>query len=236
MPGSACLLSEWAGLRSGCLGDSGRPVEGSGGGGGDKEVPGVCLKLYRRRHGGLRQPPTPRPPGEYQYPTPASSLRCAARWAAFAEGGGGTMDVFAGLSTFLAGGGGGGAEEQKLCELTFLDQQEILLAHKRFSELLPKEDRDQAFTTRIPKSKILMLPELRANPFRHRICHVFSTTDDREGGLSFEDFLDMLSVFSDSATPEIKSHYAFRIFGEFQPGWGLVCDRESGNTLLGDFL
>ncbi|CAI5792541.1 calcium and integrin-binding protein 1 [Podarcis muralis] len=97
-------------------------------------------------------------------------------------------------------------------ELTFLTKQEILLAHKRFSELLPKEDRDQAFTTRIPKSKILMLPELRANPFRHRICHVFSTTDDREGGLSFEDFLDMLSVFSDSATPEIKSHYAFRIF------------------------
>ncbi|XP_015744478.1 calcium and integrin-binding protein 1 [Python bivittatus] len=30
--------------------------------------------------------------------------------------------------------------------------------------------------------------------------------------MSFEDFLDMLSVFSDSATLEIKSHYAFRIF------------------------
>uniref|UniRef100_A0A670K1X9 EF-hand domain-containing protein n=1 Tax=Podarcis muralis TaxID=64176 RepID=A0A670K1X9_PODMU len=77
------------------------------------------------------------------------------------------------------------------------------------------------------------LPSLcfQANPFRHRICHVFSTTDDREGGLSFEDFLDMLSVFSDSATPEIKSHYAFRIFGEFQPGWGLVCDRETALSL-----
>lgn len=32
--------------------------------------------------------------------------------------------------------------------------------------------------------------------------------------MSFEDFLDMLSVFSDSATSDIKSHYAFRIFGE----------------------
>lgn len=31
--------------------------------------------------------------------------------------------------------------------------------------------------------------------------------------MSFEDFLDMLSVFSDSATSDIKSHYAFRIFG-----------------------
>ncbi|XP_061451877.1 calcium and integrin-binding protein 1 [Rhineura floridana] len=97
-------------------------------------------------------------------------------------------------------------------ELTFLTKQEILLAHRRFSDLLPKEEREQAFMTRIPKSKILMLPELRANPFRHRICHVFSTAEDGEGSLSFEDFLDMLSVFSDSATPEIKSHYAFRIF------------------------
>lgn len=97
-------------------------------------------------------------------------------------------------------------------ELTFLSKQEILLAHRRFSELLPKEERDRAAATRLPKSRILTLPELRANPFRHRICQVFSTAEDGEGSLSFEDFLDMLSVFSDSATPEIKSHYAFRIF------------------------
>ncbi|KAJ7311142.1 hypothetical protein JRQ81_006745 [Phrynocephalus forsythii] len=97
-------------------------------------------------------------------------------------------------------------------ELTFLTKQEILLAHRRFSDLLPKEVREQAFLTRVPKSKLLMLPELRANPFRHRICHVFSTAEDGEGSMSFEDFLDMLSVFSDSATLEIKSHYAFRIF------------------------
>lgn len=32
--------------------------------------------------------------------------------------------------------------------------------------------------------------------------------------MSFEDFLDMLSVFSDSATADIKSYYAFHIFGE----------------------
>ncbi|XP_009083180.1 PREDICTED: calcium and integrin-binding protein 1 [Acanthisitta chloris] len=30
--------------------------------------------------------------------------------------------------------------------------------------------------------------------------------------MSFEDFLDMLSVFSDSATSDVKSNYAFRIF------------------------
>lgn len=54
---------------------------------------------------------------------------------------------------------------------------------------------------------------MQANPFRNRICRVFSTAENGEDGLSFEDFLDLLSVFSDSATPEIKSHYAFRLFG-----------------------
>lgn len=42
---------------------------------------------------------------------------------------------------------------------------------------------------------------------------VFSTSPTRDS-LSFEDFLDLLSVFSDTATPDIKSHYAFRIFGK----------------------
>ncbi|NWI18117.1 CIB1 protein, partial [Crypturellus soui] len=55
-------------------------------------------------------------------------------------------------------------------------------------------------------------PRPQANPFQHRICRVFSTAADGSDSLSFEDFLDMLSVFSDAATSEIKSHYAFRIF------------------------
>ncbi|XP_066096220.1 calcium and integrin-binding protein 1 isoform X1 [Saccopteryx bilineata] len=50
-----------------------------------------------------------------------------------------------------------------------------------------------------------------ANPFKERICRVFSTSPTRDS-LSFEDFLDLLSVFSDTATPDLKSHYAFRIF------------------------
>nr|XP_054497795.1 calcium and integrin-binding protein 1 isoform X1 [Agelaius phoeniceus] len=97
-------------------------------------------------------------------------------------------------------------------ELTFLSKQEILLAYKRFSELLPKEERENACSLRVPKSQILTLPELRANPFQQRICHVFSTSETEDGSMSFEDFLDMLSVFSDSATSDIKSYYAFRIF------------------------
>lgn len=64
---------------------------------------------------------------------------------------------------------------------------------------------------RVPAEDILNLPELKANPFKERICRVFSTAP-RQDALSFEDFLDLLSVFSDTATPDIKSHYAFRIF------------------------
>ncbi|NXR16372.1 CIB1 protein, partial [Semnornis frantzii] len=52
----------------------------------------------------------------------------------------------------------------------------------------------------------------QANPFQHRICRVFSTSDAGDDSMSFEDFLDMLSIFSESATSDIKSHYAFRIF------------------------
>ncbi|KAM6257248.1 calcium and integrin-binding protein 1 [Porphyrio hochstetteri] len=100
----------------------------------------------------------------------------------------------------------------ELQELTFLSKQEILLAYRRFSELLPRRERDNVCSARVPKSQILTLPELRANPFQHRICHVFSTSSSGDGSMSFEDFLDMLSVFSDAATADIKSHYAFRIF------------------------
>ncbi|XP_069481315.1 calcium and integrin-binding protein 1 [Ambystoma mexicanum] len=98
-------------------------------------------------------------------------------------------------------------------ELTFLTKQEILLAYKRFAELLPKDQRHaDVLSVRLPQDKILTLPELKANPFGDRICQVFSTSEDHDGSMSFEDFLDMLSAFSDSAIPDIKSHYAFQIF------------------------
>ncbi|XP_029430426.1 calcium and integrin-binding protein 1 isoform X2 [Rhinatrema bivittatum] len=120
-------------------------------------------------------------------------------------------------------------------ELTFLTKQEILLAYKKFAELLPKEERSSILSVRIPKAKILTLPELKANPFQHRICHVFSTSEYQDDSMSFEDFLDMLSVFSDSASPEIKSHYAFRIFDFDDDGTLDTRDLENlVNCLTGD--
>lgn len=52
---------------------------------------------------------------------------------------------------------------------------------------------------------------LQVNPFRDRICEVFSSS--RDGNMTFEDFLDMMSVFSDNAPKNVKVEYAFRIYG-----------------------
>ena len=45
---------------------------------------------------------------------------------------------------------------------------------------------------------------------------MFSSNGD--GSLTFEDFLDMMSVFSDAAPKTVKSEYAFRIYGKLTGG------------------
>ncbi|TNN00578.1 hypothetical protein fugu_011824 [Takifugu bimaculatus] len=101
--------------------------------------------------------------------------------------------------------------------------KETSSAHKRYTELLSNADLSKDLSnTRVPMEKIHTLPELKSNPFRKRICQVFSTSNPNDGSLSFEDFLDLLSAFSDSATMEIKSHYAFRIF-DFDDDGTLDC-------------
>ena len=52
----------------------------------------------------------------------------------------------------------------------------------------------------------------QVNPFVDHICTVFSSSND--GDMTFEDFLDMMSVFSDNCPKNVKVEYAFRIFGE----------------------
>ncbi|CAH6786894.1 Cib4 [Phodopus roborovskii] len=52
------------------------------------------------------------------------------------------------------------------------------------------------------------LEEYQVNPFRDRICRVFS----HDGVFSFEDVLGMASVFSEQACPSLKIEYAFRIY------------------------
>nr|XP_037271686.1 calcium and integrin-binding family member 2-like [Rhipicephalus microplus] len=94
-------------------------------------------------------------------------------------------------------------------ELTFFTKSEIIVAYERFKQLAPdvvSKDRN----AKLPMDKILNMPELGVNPFRDRICKVFSSSND--GHMTFEDFLDMMSVFSDKAPRSVKTEYAFQIF------------------------
>ncbi|GFX82355.1 calcium and integrin-binding family member 3 [Trichonephila clavipes] len=70
---------------------------------------------------------------------------------------------------------------------------------------------DEAHTVTVPLEKVEKMPELKENPFRQRICKVFS--NDGSGNLTFDDFLDMFSVFSEQAPRNVKQVYAFKIYG-----------------------
>lgn len=91
-------------------------------------------------------------------------------------------------------------------DCTFFTSKEILHVHKRFQSLRKPGNTGE----RLSMDEILQLDELKANPFRERICKVFS--EDHSGNLSFEDFLDCMSVFSEGATRDVKASYAFRIY------------------------
>ncbi|KAK2146174.1 hypothetical protein LSH36_626g00007 [Paralvinella palmiformis] len=69
-----------------------------------------------------------------------------------------------------------------------------------------------ASTFKISHNRIEKMPEFKENPFKKRICRVFS--EDGTGDMSFDDFLDMFSVFSEGAPRSVKANYAFRIYGK----------------------
>jgi len=52
---------------------------------------------------------------------------------------------------------------------------------------------------------------VQENPFRNRIVESFS--EDGMGNLSFNEFVDMFSVLSETAPRELKAIYAFKIYG-----------------------
>ncbi|XP_073957405.1 calcium and integrin-binding family member 2-like isoform X1 [Choristoneura fumiferana] len=95
------------------------------------------------------------------------------------------------------------------------ESNQVQRVFKRFREvnpdLIPKRmTENQAHSIVVPVEEIEKLPELKENPFKRRICEVFS--HDGTGNLTFEDFLDMMSVFSEAAPRDIKAWYAFRIY------------------------
>lgn len=100
-------------------------------------------------------------------------------------------------------------ELQDYQDLTYFTKKEVLYAHQKFKVLAPEKVGHNR-NAKLPMSKILQYPELRVNPFGDRICKVFSSSQD--GDCTFEDFLDMMSVFSDAAPKAVKAEHAFRIF------------------------
>ncbi|XP_060165507.1 calcium and integrin-binding family member 4 isoform X1 [Globicephala melas] len=86
--------------------------------------------------------------------------------------------------------------------------------HDSFLKLCPHGKYYKEAT--LTMDQVSSLPALRVNPFRDRICRVFSHDD----AFSFEDVRGMASVFSEQACPSLKIEYAFRIYGisSFQAG------------------
>ncbi|ETE65881.1 Calcium and integrin-binding family member 2, partial [Ophiophagus hannah] len=69
--------------------------------------------------------------------------------------------------------------------------------HGRYHELAPNMvpmDYTKNPDVKLPLQLIENMPELKENPFRQRIVHSFS--EDPEGSLSFNDFVDMFSVLN----------------------------------------
>ncbi|KNE61291.1 hypothetical protein AMAG_07032 [Allomyces macrogynus ATCC 38327] len=87
-------------------------------------------------------------------------------------------------------------------ENTFFRRQDVLRIYAYFQRLTNGHNE-------LSKEGFMSIAELHINPFRFRIAEVFSNDD---GVITFEDFLDFLSVFSEEATRDVKSFYAFRIY------------------------
>ncbi|ORZ37453.1 hypothetical protein BCR44DRAFT_411556 [Catenaria anguillulae PL171] len=85
---------------------------------------------------------------------------------------------------------------------TFFTRTEIIRIYRYFERITQG-------TKQMSMDTFVTIPELQINPFRMRIAQVFSNDD---GIIEFEDFLDFLSVFSEEATRDVKSFYAFRIY------------------------
>nr|CAD7587960.1 unnamed protein product [Timema genevievae] len=100
-------------------------------------------------------------------------------------------------------------ELQDYQDLSYFTKKEVLYAHQKFKALAPEKIGHNK-NAKLPLPKVLTYPELKVNPFGDRICRIFSSSHD--GDCTFEDFLDMMSVFSDAAPKAVKAEHAFRIF------------------------
>ncbi|XP_052871806.1 calcium and integrin-binding family member 2-like [Anopheles cruzii] len=98
---------------------------------------------------------------------------------------------------------------EEYAELTYLTKSEIIYVLQKLVAL----DQTDSFSlsTRFPERDIVELfPQLKHNPFRDRLLHVFSSEND--GQFSFEDLLDMFSVLSPACPLRVKATWAFQLY------------------------
>lgn len=117
-----------------------------------------------------------------------------------------------------------------LQDCTFFTRKEILRLHGRYHEMAPNVvpmDYTKDPDVKLPMQLIINMPELKENPFKERIVESFS--EDGEGSLSFNDFVDMFSVLSEMAPRELKAIYAFKIY-DFNTD-NFICKADLEKTL-----
>lgn len=115
-------------------------------------------------------------------------------------------------------------------DCTFFTRKEILRLHGRYHEMAPNVvpmDYTKDPDVKLPMQLIINMPELKENPFKERIVASFS--EDGEGSLSFNDFVDMFSVLSEMAPRELKAIYAFKIY-DFNTD-NFICKADLEKTL-----
>eukprot|EP00238_Polyblepharides_amylifera_P011473 CAMPEP_0196577346 /NCGR_PEP_ID=MMETSP1081-20130531/6423_1 /TAXON_ID=36882 /ORGANISM="Pyramimonas amylifera, Strain CCMP720" /LENGTH=175 /DNA_ID=CAMNT_0041896239 /DNA_START=90 /DNA_END=614 /DNA_ORIENTATION=+ len=95
-------------------------------------------------------------------------------------------------------------ETEQLVSNSPFTREEILRLHSKYRHLDVNGDNSLSY------EELKFLGELRANPLAHRICLLFSEGDS--GHLSFQNFVDMMAVFSYRTPPEIKLIWAFAIW------------------------
>ncbi|XP_051484661.1 calcium and integrin-binding family member 2 isoform X1 [Apus apus] len=115
-------------------------------------------------------------------------------------------------------------------DCTFFARKEILRLHGRYHEMAPNVvpmDYTKDPDVKLPMQLIINMPELKENPFKERIVESFS--EDGDGSLSFNDFVDMFSVLSEMAPRELKAIYAFKIY-DFNTD-NFICKADLEKTL-----
>ncbi|XP_055970097.1 calcium and integrin-binding family member 2 isoform X3 [Sorex fumeus] len=98
-------------------------------------------------------------------------------------------------------------------------------------QLLPAEVPAPSVNTRMGAGALLGASHLHTvpqeNPFKERIVEAFS--EEGDGNLTFNDFVDMFSVLCESAPRDLKASYAFKIY-DFNTD-NFICKEDLERTL-----